>query len=147
MNAKTKLRQTLQQSRKTSPNILEASPRLIGRLVVMVSLLCAAHSVSLASEPFPPDVVMGPYAAANFPAAAPFHGCGGDRVLLFAVQVSGASGSEAGIHVALRATATPAGRVTPPPVGWKVPLSLELYDFSENGQSTQGSFVMLDAGA
>ena len=147
MKAKTKLQQHPQGSSKTDPSIPEGIRRSISHFIVIASLICAAHSSSLASEPSPPDVAIGPYAAANFPVAAPFHGCGGDRVLLFAVQVSGAPGSEAGIHVALRSTAAPVGRVTPPPVGWKVPLSLELYDFSENGQSTHGSFVMLDAGA
>lgn len=100
-----------------------------------------------AAEPNPPDVVIGPYAAAAFPGAFPFHGCGGDNVLLFGVQVGETPDSEAGIHVARRSNGIPIGRVTPPPVGWRVPLSLELHDFSHDGPQTQGSFVVLDAGA
>ena len=101
-----------------------------------------------AAEPQRPDlVVIGPYAAATFPDAFPFHGCGGDHVLLFGVQIAATPESESGIQVALRSHGAPIGRVTPPPVGWKVPLSLELYDFSHDGQHTRGSFIVLDAGA
>jgi hypothetical protein len=107
---------------------------------------CAAFTGAVASEPTPPDIVIGPYAAATFPEAIPFHGCGGDRVLLFGVQPSHSPESEPGIQVALRTTGQPIGRVTAPPVGWRVPLSLEVYNLSGDGQNATGSFLVLDAG-
>jgi hypothetical protein len=99
-----------------------------------------------AAEPTPPDVVIGPYAAATFPGAFPFHGAGGDKVLLFAVQPAESHDGAPEVHVAMRSTGNPIGRVTPPPGGWKVPLSIEVHDFSQDGQDTSGSFVLLDAG-
>src|SRR5262245_16812397 len=104
-------------------------------------------AATLASDPNSPDVVIGPSAAASFPGAFPLHGCGGDHVLLFGTQPAESPDSERGVHVALRTTGSAIGRVTPPPVGWKVPLSLELHDFTQNGQNTRGSIVVLDAGA
>lgn len=121
---------------------------MILKSIRAVTLLAAGCGVQIAlAEPNPPDVVIGPYAAATFQQAFPFHGCAGDKVLLFGVQVGSTPESQEGIHVALRNSGIPIGRVTAPAVGWHVPLSLELFNFSEQGQSSQGSFLVLDAGA
>src|SRR5215813_6076066 len=103
--------------------------RRVSPLVALLFVMLGA--ATLASEPNPPDVVIGPYVAASFPGAFPLHGCGGDHVLVFGVQPAESPESERGVHVALRTTGTPIGRVAPPPVGWKVPLSLELHDFTQ----------------
>jgi hypothetical protein len=115
-------------------------------ITALAAIGVATVSVGVAAEPNLPDIVIGPYAAATFPGAFPFHGCGGDQVLLFGVQPADAPESEPGIQVALRTTGVPIGRVTAPPVGWKVPLSLEVYDLSGEGQNARGSFVVLDTG-
>jgi hypothetical protein len=139
------VRQSSHSRQQTGVTDRRTAPRFTAALLGL-SLVCALGPATLASEPSPPDVVIGPYVAARFAAGFPFHGSGGDQVLLFGVQPAEAPDSEPGIHVALRATGVPIGRVTPPPAGWRVPLSIELNDFSADGQSTQGSFVVLDAG-
>jgi hypothetical protein len=94
-----------------------------------------------------PALVLGPVAAATFEGGRPFHGTGGDEVLLFAVQPDEAPDGEKGVLVADRLTGRQIGEVTPPPIGWKVPLSIEVFDFEQRGRSTSGSFLLLDAGA
>ena len=120
------------------------------RTVILAPLALVAcaffNPAARASEPAPPDIVVGPYVAATFPGAFPFHGCGGDQVLLFGVQPAESPDAEVGIGVALRTTGLPIGRVSAPPIGWKVPLSLEIYDFGGTGQNTHGSMLVLDVG-
>lgn len=93
-----------------------------------------------------PALVLGPVAAATFDGGRPFHGAGGDELLLFAVQPTSAPDGPQGILVASRITGRQIGAVTPPPNGWQVPLSIEVFNFSRQGPSTRGSFIVLDAG-
>jgi hypothetical protein len=94
-----------------------------------------------------PALVLGPVAAATFAGGRPFHGVGGDGVLLFAVQPDEAPDGEEGIAVASRITGRQIGVVAPPPMGWRVPLSIEVFDFERRGPATRGSFLVLDTGA
>jgi hypothetical protein len=93
-----------------------------------------------------PALVIGPIAAATFDGGRPFHGAGGDELLLFAVQPTSAPDGQKGILVASRITGREIGAVTPPPNGWQVPLSIEVFNFEREGPRTRGSFVVLDAG-
>src|SRR5262245_29760583 len=124
MKTRIDLSAVRQDRNRTSSTHRNALPQF-AVFVALTLLISAVPTSILASEPGPPDVVIGPYAAATFPQAFPFHGCGGDHVLLFGVQPTSTADSEIGVLVALRTTGTPLGRVTPPPVGWKVPLSIE----------------------
>jgi hypothetical protein len=94
-----------------------------------------------------PALVVGPVAAASFAGGRPFHGTGGDELLLFAVQPDDAPDGEKGVAVASRITGREVGRVTPPPMDWRVPLSIEVFDFERRGLGTRGWFLVLDAGA
>ena len=93
-----------------------------------------------------PSVVVGPFAAATFQGARPLHGAGGDELLLFGVQPGPSPDGPVGILVADRVSGRQVGDVAPPPAGWDVPLSIEVYDFDRRRLSTRGSFIVLDAG-
>jgi hypothetical protein len=93
-----------------------------------------------------PGLVVGPVAAAAFDGGRPFHGAGGDHLLLFAVQPTAAPDGPQGILVASRITGREIAAVTPPPNGWQVPLSIEVFNFERQGPRTRGSFIVLDAG-
>jgi hypothetical protein len=93
-----------------------------------------------------PVLVVGPVAAATFDGGRPFHGAGGDELLLFAVQPTLAPDGPQGILVASRITGRQIGAVVPPPNGWQVPLSIEVFDFERQGLRTRGSIIILDAG-
>lgn len=144
---------TMQATRPHTQHI--TNPRSDGHIRFFCSIVSISTATAIcvgvftravASEPNPPNIVIGPYAAATFPGGFPFHGCGGDQVLLFGVQPNESPDDGAGIQVALRTTGAPLGNVAPPPVGWKVPLSLEVYSFTTEGQNARGSFLVLDAG-
>jgi sugar lactone lactonase YvrE len=93
-----------------------------------------------------PPVVLGPSAAVTFPSGFGIHGVGGDEVLLFGVQPSPGAQEPTGVHVASRLSGQVLAEVTPPPSGWQTPLAIKITDFQRQGQRTQGTFLLLDAG-
>jgi hypothetical protein len=114
---------------------------------IAAALMTVVPAGAVGSSLDRPAFVIGPVAAATFEGGRPLHGAGGDELLLFAVQPNDAPDGERGILVASRITGREIGRVTPPPVGWQVPLSIEVYDFHRRGPQTSGSFLVLDTGA
>jgi hypothetical protein len=119
---------------------------LMVALLVAIAALTVSTVGALHEEQAQPEIVLGPSVAATFEGGFPFHGAGGDEILLFGVQPSYSPDREPGILVASRSSGNEIGSVTPPPVGWRTPLSIEVYDFDRDGLSTEGSFVVLDAG-
>ena len=119
---------------------------LMASLLAAIAMLTVSHVGALHKEQAQPEIVFGPSLAATFEGGSPFHGAGGDEILLFAVQPSHSPDREPGIVVASKSSGNEIGSVTPPPVGWRTPLSIEVYDFDRDGLSTQGSFIVLDAG-
>jgi len=116
-------------------------------VAVIVTVLAALQpSEGMAVDLDRPSLVVGPVAAASFQGGRPFHGAGGDELLLFAVQPGQSPDGAKGILVAGRATGRQLGEVTPPPMGWRVPLSIEVFDFHRQGPATRGSFLVLDTG-
>lgn len=115
-------------------------------LLAALTVLIASNVGALDEERVQPEIVFGPTVAATFDGGFPFHGTGGDEILLFGVQPSHSPDRGPGIVVASRSSSNEIGHVTPPPVGWQTPLSIEVYDFDRDGLSTQGSFIVLDAG-
>jgi hypothetical protein len=115
-------------------------------LAIAAGLLTLQPAVASGRSLDQPAFVVGPVAAASFDGGRPFHGAGGDDLLLFAVQPTPAPDGAQGILVATRITGRQIGTVTPPPNGWRVPLSIEVFNFTRQGPSTRGSFIVLDAG-
>jgi len=117
-------------------------------VLVLVLVLVGLQPVQGAAAALDqPSLVVGPVAVASFEGGRPFHGAGGDEVLLFAVQPDPSPDGAKGILVASRTTGRQLGAVTPPPMGWRVPLSIEVVDFQRQGPTTRGSFLVLDTGA
>jgi hypothetical protein len=114
---------------------------------IAAALLTARLAEAAATSLDRPALVLGPVAAATFEGGRPLHGAGGDELLLFAVQPNDAPDGDRGILVASRIIGREIGRVTPPPIGWRVPLSIEVFDFQRRGLQTRGSFLVLDTGA
>jgi hypothetical protein len=115
-------------------------------LAIAATLLALEPAVASGRSLDQPAVVVGPLAAATFDGGRPFHGASGDDLLLFAVQPTPAPDGPEGILVASRITGREIAAVTPPPNGWQVPLSIEVFNFNRRGPSTRGSFIVLDAG-
>lgn len=122
-------------------------PAGLGAAVMGSDPVAGEHEATVGSSVVEPAFVGGPFAAATFQGARPLHGAGGDDLLLFAVQPDEAPDGAAGILVASRVTGRRVGQVTPPPGGWRVPLSIELFGFLRDGPRTSGSFLVLDAGS
>ena len=119
---------------------------LMAALLIAIAALTVSTVGALHEEQAQPEIVFGPSVAATFEGGFPFHGAGGDEILLFGVQPSHSPDKGPGIVVASRSSGNEIGSVTPPPVGWRTPLSIEVYDFDRDGLSTEGSFIVLDAG-
>src|SRR5215203_6760854 len=91
--------------------------------VLLLVLVGMPPAQALAASPDQPTLVVGRVAAATFEGGRPFHGAGGDELLLFAVQPTPAPDGPQGVLVANRITGRQLGTVTPPSNGWRVPLS------------------------
>ena len=120
--------------------------RAIAMIAIAAALVGLRAASPAAASVDGPELVVGPIAAATFEGGRPFHGAGGDELLLFAVQPADAPDGGRGILVASRITGRAIGRVTPPPMGWRVPLSIEVFGFQRRALATSGSFLVLDAG-
>jgi hypothetical protein len=107
--------------------------------------IAAEQEATVGSSAATPRFVGGPFAGATFHGGRPFHGAGGDELLLFAVQPGEAPDGAPGVLVASRVTGREVGEVTAPPSGWRVPLSIELFDLRRDGARTSGTFLVLDA--
>jgi len=90
--------------------------------------------------------VSGPEAIGYLPAGVSIHGVGGDTRIVFLVLPAPAPGEPVGAYAIDRTDGAVLGRITPPPAGWRTPLSIEIEHWREDGSGSHGSFLLLDAG-
>src|SRR5438128_1983714 len=116
------------------------------KIITSLMIVLALCWTSVASQA-QPTIVLGPFAAVSFPDGFGIHGIGGDDVLLFGVQPESTAHRPSGIHVARRVDGQLLGDLAPPPGGWQVPLGIKIAEYHTEGLMTEGSAIVLDAGA
>jgi hypothetical protein len=111
----------------------------------------------LLGQPTPQVVappMVEPRVIAQFPEGLSVHGVAGDKRVLFAAVPDGHGPDEhpdhevrePGVYAFDRQTGAIVGPVPPPPIGWRVPLSLQIESFNTTATGTSGSVLILDAG-
>ena len=92
--------------------IVRSTQFLMAALLAAIATLTVSQVGASHEEQTQSEIVFGPSVAAAFEGGFPFHGAGGDEILLFGVQPSHSPDRHPGIAVASRGNGAPCGSRT-----------------------------------